>query len=123
MKTTITILLMIIAIIHALPLSGFFGSRRLENLYGIKINDNNLEILMRHRAVLFGLLAAIFGYAAFVPVVQPFAFITAFFSITSFSYLAFSVSEYNNAIQKVVYADIVAAVCLVLAIVLYIIGR
>ena len=123
MKTTISVMLIIIAIIHLLPLSGFFGPGRLEALYGIEIAENNLEILMRHRAILFGLLDAFFAYAAFEPTLQPIAFVAAFFSIASFFYLAFSVGGYNGAIQRVVNADIIAAVCLVVAIVLTILDR
>ena len=117
-KQIISGLLLIIAVIHLLPITGFISVNRLNDLYGIGIDNNNLEILMRHRAILFGLLGAFFAYAAFVPSLQPLAFIGAFVSIASFFYLAFSVGGYNGAIQRVVTADIVAAVCLIIAVIL-----
>jgi len=115
----ITGLLLIVAIIHILPVSGFTGVARLEALYGVAISGSDLEILMRHRAMLFGILGVFFAYAAFTPSMQPLAFIAAFATIFSFFYLAATVEGYNAAIQKVVLADIVAAICLLVSVVIF----
>ena len=109
----ITGLMLVVAVIHLLPISGVFGIERLAALYEIEIADRNLEILMRHRAILFGILGGFFAYAAFTPTVQPIAFLAAFISVASFFFLSFSVGEFNDAIRKVVIADIVASVSLV----------
>ena len=118
-ETMITVLLLIIAVIHWLPLAGVLNAGRLQSLYSVAIADKNLEILMRHRAALFGILGLFFTYAAFTPAVQPLAFIAALLSISSFFYLAYSVGGYNAAIRKVVIADGVTAACLVVAVTLY----
>ena len=118
-ERVITVLMLLIAIIHLLPLSGVAGAERLGALYGIDIEDPNLEILMRHRAVLFGVLGLLFGYAAFTPGLQPLAFLIAAASVGSFFYLAFAVGGYNAALRTVVLADVVASLALVGAIVLY----
>ncbi|MEM8661500.1 MAG: phosphopantetheine adenylyltransferase [Pseudomonadota bacterium] len=115
----ITILILIIAIIHLLPLAGILSVERLRSLYQIDIDSKNLEILMRHRAALFGILGLFFVYAAFAPAVQPIAFAAAFLSLASFFYLTFSVGDYNPAIKRVVLADVIATVCLLAAILLY----
>ncbi|MFK7801978.1 MAG: phosphopantetheine adenylyltransferase [Anaerolineae bacterium] len=115
----ITGLLLIIAIIHILPISGFFSIDRLTVLYDIKVDENNLEILMRHRAILFGLLGFFIAYAAFNPSLQPLAFIATLGSVGSFFYLAFSIGDYNAAIQRIVIADVIAAICLVIAVILW----
>ncbi len=73
-ERTITGLMLVVAVIHLLPISGFFGVERLATLYEIEITDSNLEILMRHRAILFGILGGFLGYAAFTPVLQPIGF-------------------------------------------------
>jgi len=117
----ITGLLLVVAVIHLLPISGFFGVEQLASLYEIKITDGNLEILMRHRAILFGILGGFLAYAAFTPAIQPIAFLAAFISVASFFFLSFSVGEFNEAIRKVVIADIVASVSLLGAIVLYVV--
>jgi len=117
----ITGLMLVVAVIHLLPISGFFGVEQLASLYEIKITDGNLEILMRHRAILFGILGGFLAYAAFTPAIQPIAFLAAFISVASFFFLAFSVGEFNDAMRKVVIADIVASVSLFGAIVLYVV--
>lgn len=116
-------LILVVAVIHLLPITGFLGADRLGSLYGIQIADGNLEILMRHRAILFGILGGFFAYAAFTPAVQPLAFVAAFISLSSFLFLSFSVGEFNDAIRKVVIADVVASVSLLGAIVLYFVNR
>ena len=118
-EKAITLLLIIVALIHIIPISGFAGVARLESLYGIPVAGNTMEILMRHRAVLFGILGVFFAYAAFTPSVQPMAFLAAFATLASFFYLAISVGEYNAAIRKIVIGDIVAAISLIGAVILY----
>ena len=118
-ERTIAGLMLVVAVIHLLPITGFFGADRLSSLYGIEITDGNLEILMRHRAILFGILGAFFAYAAFTPALQPLAFIAAFASLASFFFLSLSVGDFSDSIRKVVAADIVASLCLLGSIVLY----
>lgn len=119
MAKLITGLMLVVAFIHVLPITGLLGVSKLESLYAVSISDNDLEILMRHRAVLFGMLGTFIAYAAFKPRLQPVAFIAAFISIASFFYLAYSVGEFNAAIRKVVIADVVAAICLAGSVLLY----
>jgi hypothetical protein len=119
-ERAITGLMLVVALIHLLPISGFFGIERLTSLYDVEINGANMEILMRHRAILFGILGGFLAYAAFRPAMQPIAFLAAFISLSSFFYLTLSVTGFSEAIRKIIIADIVASVCLVGAIVLYV---
>ena len=123
MQKVLTRLLILVAIIHLLPLSGVLGIERLAALYGITFNEPNLEILMRHRAVLFGLFGAFILYAAFTPRLQLLAIIAGFVSVLSFMFLAWSVGDYNESIQKVVIADVVALIALVGSGVIYFLRR
>ena len=106
-------MLVLVAIIHLLPLSGVLGPEQLSVLYGVSVNDPNLEILMRHRAVLFGLLGIFMLYAAFRPAVQMPAFSAGFVSVTSFLGLAWSIGGYNDQIARVFAADMAALACLI----------
>ncbi|MBP6682432.1 MAG: hypothetical protein KA159_03895, partial [Halioglobus sp.] len=84
MRYLVSAMLLIVAVIHLLPLSGVPGGERLASLYGISVNEPDLAILMRHRAVLFGLLGLFLLYAAFSPPLQTLAFIAGFISVLSF---------------------------------------
>lgn len=105
----------LVGIIHLLPLSGVLGPSRLAGLYGIPINEPNLEILMRHRAVLFGLLGVFLLYAAFRPSLQWIAILAGFISVSSFMVLAWSIGGYNAQLTTVFRVDIVALACLAVA--------
>jgi len=104
--------LIVAGLIHLLPMVGVLGSDRLASMYGISVVEPNLVILMRHRALLFGLIGALMIFAAFRPIIQPLAFVLGLLSVLSFLYLAWSVGGYNAQLSKVVVADILALVCL-----------
>ena len=121
MHKIIAILLIIVGVIHLLPLSGVLGTEQLTSLYGLSLQESNISILMRHRAILFGVFGLFFIYSAFNKKYQPLAFIAGFISVLSFLFLAWSVGDYNAAIRKVVVADLVALACLLVALVLYLV--
>lgn len=105
MNKLITASLLVGAFIHLLPLSGALGQRSLSKLYGLTIPDRNIEILIRHRAILFGLLGIFLAFAAFDASLQVAAFIAGIVSTGSFLVLARRVGEYNTQLSRVVRAD------------------
>jgi hypothetical protein len=119
MKYVLPAVLIIVGVIHLLPLSGVLGSDQLASLYGIRFDEPDIAILMRHRAVLFGLLGAFLICAAFKPAFQLVALIGGFISVLSFLYLAWAVGGYNEQLGRVVTADIVALVCLAIGGIAY----
>ena len=115
----LTPLMFIIAgIIHLLPLAGVLGAERLQMLYGITVSDPNLEIILRHRAVMFGIVGGYLCVAAFRPEMQINALVIGFLSVLTFIGLALLVGQYNEQIRRVIVADVVALVCLVIATVM-----
>lgn len=112
MRYVIPAMLVVVGLIHLLPLSGVLGSERLAALYGLSFSEPNLAILMRHRAVLFGLLGIFLLFAAFRPQFHTLAFIAGFVSVASFLWLAWAIGGYNAQIARVVTADIIALICL-----------
>jgi hypothetical protein len=108
--------LLIAGVIHLLPLPGVLGASQLARLYGVTVNDPNLEILLRHRAVLFGLLGALMIAAAFKPEWRLLASVLGLVSAVSFLAIALVVGQYNGALHRVVLADVVAIACLLLAL-------
>ena len=115
MESVVTGLLVLAGIIHLLPITGVLGEDRLEALYGVPLEDPNLTILLRHRAVLFGILGLFLVYAAFQPALQGLAIVGGMISAVSFLALARAVGGYNASLRKVVIADVVATVALVAA--------
>jgi hypothetical protein len=114
MRHLISAMLVVVAVIHLLPLSGVLGAGHLTTLYGIAFDEPNLAILMRHRAVLFGLLGLFLLLAAFRPEWQGLAFVAGFVSVVPFLALAWTTGSYNPQVARVVTADVVALVCLVI---------
>jgi hypothetical protein len=120
---TISALLIIAGIIHLLPITGVLGAERLAALYGLAVQEPNLLILLRSRAVLFGLLGALLIYAAWRPALQPIALLGGLVSVLTFLLLAYSSPGYSDALRRVVIADWVALACLLIALTLYFITR
>ena len=123
MEKLISLLLILVGIINAYPVIGVVSATKLQTLYGVTISDANLIILMRHRAVLFGLLGGFIIYSAFSPNLQPIALILGFISMLTFILLAALIGNYNIFIRKVVMADIIASIMLLIAAALYILNK
>ncbi len=123
MPAIIKIVLFTTGVIHLLPLMGALGVGQLHSLYAVSIEGSDLEILMRHRAVLFGLLGAFLIYATFNSNLELIALIAALISVASFIFLAWTVGSYQPSIAKVVYIDIGLAIALVVALGMKLITR
>jgi hypothetical protein len=105
--------LLVTGAVHLLPLLGVLGAARLEQLYGLRIEDPNLLLLMRHRALLFGLLGVLLCAAAFRPAWQGLALGAAWISVPGFVVLA--PSGLLPALQRVWWIDVALLPLLALA--------
>lgn len=112
MKHVSALLLVAVGIIHLLPAVGVLGQAQLARLYGLMIDDPDLLVLMRHRAVMFGLLGLLLFAAAWRPELRVPAYVAGLVSAASFVGIAWSVGGYNALIGRVVMADIIAVACL-----------
>jgi len=119
MRHFVSAMLIVVGIIHLLPVSGVLGAERLTSLYGVSIVEPGMVLLMRHRAILFALLGLFLVLAAFRPSLQPIAFGAAFVSVVSFLLLAWPAGSHSAEILRVVVADAMALVCLVLGVAAY----
>lgn len=107
--------LIVAAVIHLLPVMGVLGVKRLESMYGVELAGPDLVILMRHRAVLFGLLGVFLLLAVFQSTWRSPALVAGLISVVAFLALAWTAEGYNGAIRRVVVADLVALVALLAA--------
>ena len=102
-----------VGLIHLLPAVGVLGAERLTALYGIAFDDPNLVLLMRHRAVLFGLLGAFLLLGALRQPLRSLAFGAGFGSVGSFLLLAGLPDGYTAPVERVLVVDAVALVGLI----------
>lgn len=107
--------LVLVAVIHVLPLAGVLGAGKLSQLYGVPLQDPSLVLLLRHRAVLFGLLAALLGYAALRPDLHRIALVAGLVSVASFLWLWLDAPGTNGAMDTIARVDGVALALLVVA--------
>lgn len=115
----ISALIIFAGLINFAPIIGILSADRLQGLYGLNFEEGNLLILMRHRALLFGLLGAFMIYAAFRPSLQPLALVAGFVAMLGFIGLAWQVGGYNASIGKIMIVDVVGSIALTVAGVLY----
>jgi hypothetical protein len=102
------------AVIHLLPLYGLLGAEALTRLYGLEFADPSLQVLMRHRAVLFGVVGGLLLAAALRPV----ALLAGFASVVSYFALAYGTDGANAHVLRVAAVDWLAFACLAVAAVL-----
>jgi hypothetical protein len=110
------LLLVVAGVIHLLPLQGVMGASMVARLYGVAVSDPNLEVLLRHRAVMFGLLGVLLLAAAWRVELRGVAFAAGLISAGGFLVVAALVGDYNRLIGRVVIADVVAVICLLLGV-------
>jgi hypothetical protein len=105
--------LAVAGIINLLPTIGATGAGGLRSLYGFEIANPDLEILLRHRAVLFGIVGALLLAAAIRPGLREVAALVAGASMASFIVIALLVGGYGPAIGKIVIAGVIGLLALV----------
>jgi hypothetical protein len=107
-----TLLVLIAAAINLAPLLGAFAPERMTALYGVNLDDPNLQILMRHRAVLFGIVGGLLLVAAFHPPLRTIGYAAGFASMLSFLLIAWLVGGISEEIRRVVVVDVVGIAAL-----------
>ena len=118
MTKLITLCLVIVGLINFLPVVGVVAAQRMESAYAISLQSAELQILMRHRALLFGILGGFILFSAFNPNYQWAAMAMAAFSMIGFALLALTTGSYNAELGRVLTADIVGIVFLAIAVAL-----
>lgn len=116
MRYVVSTALLAAGVIHLLPVTGVLGSTRLSALYGLDFQDPSLALLMRHRAVLFGLIGLLLITAAFRAHLRGLAFAAGFVSVASFLALAELGGPITAELRRVVVADWIALSLLVAGI-------
>ena len=109
------ILFIAAGIVNLLPTGGALSADYLGTLYGLALDDPNLIILMKHRAVLFGVVGALLVASAFRELLRPLALAAGLLSMLSFVLIACLERDYNAELQRVILVDLAASALLVVA--------
>ena len=118
MGTLVTLLILVVSLINLLPTLGVTSVERLQSAYGVTIAGPDLEILMRHRAALFGVVGGLLAAAAFHAPLRPAAYAAGFFNMLGFMLIAWLVAGANPEIRRVALVDLVGALLLLAALVI-----
>lgn len=114
LERTIFILLIAVGLVNVLPVAGVLSANILAEAYGISAPDGDLLILMRHRALLFGIVGGIIITAAFRRHLQPTAIIVGLVSMLGFIVLAVISNAFGTQIRNIVMVDAIASLALVI---------
>lgn len=118
MMRLVAVVLFGVGLLHLVPALGAFSAERLTQLYGVPPQGEAIVILLRHRAVLFALLGLFCCAAAFVTAWRTPALWAALVSTASFVMLGWG-QALGPALRVVWWADVAAAVLLLLALTLF----
>jgi hypothetical protein len=105
-------------LINFVPVLALISVPKLEEVYSISLLSNDLIILMKHRALLFGIIGGFIVYSAFVRIHQGPAIIMAAISMVGYVVLMHFVGGYNESLNKVLVFDYVGLIFLALAVAL-----
>lgn len=104
-ERAVVLLFVLIGLLNLLPVVGVQSAAKLQSAYGLSTLSPDLTLLLRHRAVLFGLLGGLILCAAFMPALRWTALVLAPVSMGSFIVLAAGQEALNRELQAVVVAD------------------
>lgn len=123
MAFAISLLLVLVGLINFVPVVGVLSADKLSQTYSVMLVDNNAIILLRHRALLFGLVGGFVLFSVYAPLYRPAAITMAAISMVGFLVFMFHQGGYNEALYNVMLADIVGIVLLGVAVGLQVISR
>jgi hypothetical protein len=120
MESIFRITLFIAGLINLLPSLLAFLPEKIAKSYGIDIPNSNYELLLRHRAVLFGIIGGLMIYSAIAKKHYEIATTAGLISMTSFIILYFLIDKgINSELKKVMIIDVVATAILCIGLILF----
>ncbi len=108
--------LVAVGVLHLMPILGVLGVARLQALYGVTIVDQNLEVLLRHRAIFFGMLGGLMLFSVYCRMYRTLALGLGLVSLVSFLVLCSMVDGLNEKLNRIFVIDSAALLILVIAL-------
>lgn len=112
MRAVATSLILLAALVNLAPMIGVLSAERLQALYGIAFEDANLVVLMRHRALLLGIVGGLLVAGALRPGLRAASMAAGLVSMLSFVVIVWLVGGVNAQLQRVAWIDIGASALL-----------
>lgn len=120
MELIFRITLFISGVINLLPSVLAFLPDKISKSYGIEIPNENYELLLRHRAILFGIIGGLMIYSAVAKKHYEVSTVIGLISMVSFIVLFFLIGkDINSELKKVMTVDIVGTVLLCIGFILF----
>jgi len=120
MELIFRITLFIAGVINLLPSVLAFLPDKISKSYGIEIPNENYELLLRHRAILFGIIGGLMIYSAVAKKHYEVSTFIGLISMVSFIVLFFLIGkDINSDLKKVMTIDIVGTVILCIGFILF----
>jgi hypothetical protein len=122
MELVFRITLFVAGIINLLPSLLAFLPDKIAKSYGIEMPNANYELLLRHRAILFGIIGGLMIFSAITKKHYEIATTVGLISMISFTLLYFLMSKDINAeLKNVMIVDILATMILLIGLISFII--
>lgn len=115
MELAFRIILFIVGVINFIPSMLAFFPARIASAYGISVPNVDYELLLRHRAVMLGIVGGLLLYAAFSKNYYGLVTVIGLISMVSFLVLFYgSNGMINEPLTKVMKIDAVAIALLLI---------
>jgi len=119
LETLFRISLFISGGINIAPSILAFMPEKISKSYGIEIPNIDFELLLRHRAILLGIVGGLLLYSAITKKSYGIAVTVGLVSMVSFIILYFLMNGINAALETVMQMDLLAIVILLIGFLLY----
>ncbi|GAB5412639.1 MAG: hypothetical protein Cons2KO_02420 [Congregibacter sp.] len=97
----------VVGIINVLPVVGLFYPSNMTGAYGIEINTSELELLLRHRAMLFGIIGGFALISLALPQFRVSALLLAGISMLGFVLLVWGSPGISPQISRIAMIDLI----------------
>jgi uncharacterized membrane protein YoaK (UPF0700 family) len=114
MELIFRISLFLVGVINFVPTSLAFFPNKIKDSYGIEVTNPNLELSLRHRAVLLGIVGGLMIFSAISKKYYDLSVVLCSVSMLSFIILYFMIGGINNELKKVMLFDITAMIILII---------
>ncbi len=115
MRYLVLLLFLATGLINLVPVAGAVSDLQLSRLYGTGALHPDVSLLLRHRAILFGIVGALLVCAAFQPSIRGIATLAGLVSMVSFCVLVLLIQHGNPDLLRIAWIDVAASLALVLA--------